>query len=157
MTTPKGASPMSNEMTRREFLQKFLPPRRSFRVLCKAAKWCVLGLVAYIGIGLLVGLPVGLWMVILGVAVLVGIGSGTLYLYRRLKRELWKRRKRDALIFLVMLEKALTVLFYMTVGAVLYDTWLTDPSEVYWFLGLLLFAFVSYPDAEEIRQSAAAD
>lgn len=131
---------MENTITRREFLDRFLPSRNALRIFLVALKWTFYAVIAYIGLKIAFGIiSSGLWIYLAGAFCLI---AGLLFFYRKLKARLKARGMTEALGFITAIERLLAFISAMACGALLYKIWQVDPSRAYTTMGIILFVYL---------------
>ncbi len=127
---------MEPHITRKEFVERFLPKRRSIQTAFQVLKYGIYVFLTYFAIRILFAVPVAGWA-LLGLILITFLLIGLLAtLYKRKKQNLIERKSVHVLPALLAIEKTLSIATYMAVGIILYRTWLREPYEAYIILAI---------------------
>ncbi len=135
---------MEDELTRKEFVEQFLPEKetikkasKSLKTVFRLLKYGAYAFIAYLAIRILFTFSISTWGLIgaiFGAFILIGLLASA---YQKKKKELIKKNSLHILPALFALEKVLGISTYMIFGALAYKSWLKEPNQAYIMIGMM--------------------
>ena len=129
---------MENDITRKEFIEHFLPEKKTIQTVFKILNYGICVFITFTVLRILFELPI-LVLALLGAVALTFLSIGYLIsTYKKQKKKLEERNSLRVLSALDAIEKTISIASYMTLGAIMYRTWLREPMEAYVIIGVFL-------------------
>lgn len=148
---------MEPEITRKEFVERFLPQKKATSMAFEILKYGIYVFITFIVFRVLFALPVSAWT-LLGAIALVFLAFGYLSsIYKKQKEDLRRKSSLHLLPALEAIEKTFSIMCYMALGVIMYRTWLREPLEAYMIITVFLFLTLKETYEKRKKQEASDD